>query len=368
MAREPKLLLFLGAGASQPLGLPTTREFRERLMQEKVELSGLESTFDKLTVDSSEDAEVIVRRLDETMVNIRNLNFIRNLDESLSALEKYLTEMKQIREWILNRMCFHYQLDLEQEKNCVTIYEPLFDLLFKSTDSFELPIFTTNYDDAVTAVANQLGTKYAYVNGFRATEDSVFPYVFDESVYNNKPERQFLSLFYLHGTSDLRERTSDHAIIKTGERGARGASGLNKRYERKDVFVYLGFGDYPYERVFSVLLDHFEEYLKQAEKALFIGFSFRDRPINLKLRNAFEDNARLHVLLLSTHANNLMKSIQNGEIENIPSHFTERFHPIQQRFGEESALTALTEALGRQPRKAVKPSPEQAAAEEPSQP
>jgi len=299
MTTPPEIILFIGAGASHPLGLPTTSEFSQILASQ---LSDNNKTLWH-QFDSQKDAEEVIQNIN-TLVSFPNINIVKQfllkqisisdteqiLDKMvyvnriqdvsntlhsrvilpITKLEKIIDNCRMLNEEVFSLVFSTYELDQMKEQSAVDLYRPFLSKIMEHTENTVLPIFTTNYDRVLTVAVEGLG--YELVDGFRNERRRRF--FRPETYQSGKPKD--VHLFHLHGAINWR-RTKDGRIewLTTGER----VSKSSKIYS-ENVLIPLGSHQYPYVEPFKTCHDYLRTYLEKAKVCIIVGYTFRNEPIN----------------------------------------------------------------------------------------
>ena len=200
-------------------------------------------------------------------------------------------------------------------------------------------IYTTNYDRIVEAFC--AGTEgYQVRDGFEydpKTRTSLWkPRSFDSPLPDNAST---IKLFKLHGSLDW----------KIGENGIERVSPeirLEQRptaIHKKDILIYPGSKEPPENEPFRTVYERFETQMKETDRCLVIGFSFRDPYLNRIFRD-FVHAEKGQLLVMSK---NCKETVAKGLLglkdlnDLIPYVETGRFTPIPCHFGEDDWLTRL---------------------------
>lgn len=297
-----QLALFLGAGASRFLGMPTTKELMDEIREWA---SGRrERRYGNIT--SKKFSHLLIERIvwDEVYTDVEKLydgieDVIRvaenpNCDPFEMAatskddgclLEEFVTELKEIRTRIKEILLDKFAINSNNHnKPIVQMYDKLQNILSKSGMK-EFRIFTTNYDMVIETLAYK--RKFELVNGFR--EDghhrSVWGAGTDDS-WRPQSTKTPLYLTKLHGSVNW-HRDDMNRIIQIGDKG---------NVERS-IMIYPTEGKKDYTGdPFYVLLERFEKDLENVKTLIVIGFSFRDDDLMKIIRSRIIRGMKLIVL------------------------------------------------------------------------
>jgi hypothetical protein len=164
---DSQILVFLGAGASQPLDKPMMGEFVKKVSA-LITDDSQKRMLAHLRKFRGDDLEAILGELD----TIVDLDYASNVSGMVShsggatafSFERGVAERLSLR--IKHEIIREYR-NVDAEKT-LRIYEPLFNVLFPfvSKRSECLPIFTTNYDPAIEEFCRQKHGQYTLCDGF----------------------------------------------------------------------------------------------------------------------------------------------------------------------------------------------------------
>lgn len=356
-------VLFLGAGASAPLGFPVTKQVMAEIGLEPANAAKLEEV--------TEHSELLTKIYGQLPPDKRDLegilDYLRILNDELNTYQlnvltdriqaqappdfqasikdivtNYKEEAKELEDDIKEHMFNLYVFQPEKHIDKVEkIYKPLIDALLVDpifeTDVEELPIFTTNYDLAIDNLAERpFMRNFDLVDGFELVgrhPESVFSL----SEYEKPREKTAIKLFKLHGGLNWLNRKRDNRIIAWPDIiNPRG----NPNYDATPWIIYpAGYGPYPRDE-FHVLHEYLEKYLTNAKRCIVIGYTFRDIG---RASHIFDDvmrdlNKQLSVIISDVKPNiDQLKEAKNlfgryegryeyysGGIEALPQHLKEK--------------------------------------------
>lgn len=329
------MLLFLGAGASKPFGIPDMKELTNKLLiefkdqyPEKNSINEITDRVKKLGIIPDIEAILTcVDALNNPAEGIKNAGafaaYLSKLSRPQDALyyrkeEHYKKLSKDIRE-IIRKYCFLPQ-DESKIKDILKIYDNLFACLSFSFTN-ELTVFTTNYDYCFETYCCE--KQYDFFDGFEP-QMGIQTYIgMDES--NKK-----LKICKLHGSSNY-VITARNKLVKTDQivkPNSRTTSGKIV----KESMIYPTTEKYFSRDPYFGLLSKFRNDLiagvakKEESIIVIIGYSFRDFAIN----NAFIDalNAPIFKRKIIFFVNPFAKTIISN---NIPQ-LSKIIEPINKRF------------------------------------
>ncbi len=334
------VLLFLGAGASQPLDKPMMVEF-VRGVSRRISDDSQKNMLAHLRRFRSDDLESILGELD-TLID---LDYASSVDGMTSAAEgggqHYRFSLDRttavgLRTKIKHEIIREYR-NVDADKT-VQIYEPLFNVLFPYLPKRSecLPIFTTNYDPAIEEFYRQKHEQYALCDGFdydRADRHNYWSRsVFDK--FQLEPEKRNLALFKLHGSVDWLR-------VKSSQRIRRGQAMFDAMdsdaYE--NILIYPATRKIATEDPFYTGYEYFERCCERARVCVAVGYSFRDYDALTRLRGAASVNDELKLILLAPRAEEILKDVRFPE---------DRKKPFNFKFGEmPDQVNLLSEYLDR---------------------
>lgn len=337
MPKAP-VVLFLGAGASVPIGFPTTRQIMENMGLEpydadklkrvtqqgdilrniysKLPVKDLEGILDFLRMYNyrsdigdfrpfkygidilKEELMDIVGMLDDDIPQpIKDKTSIAIKDEIIKICDNHYEEISRLERQVIYQLYRYYHFGPEHRDISEKTYKPILDLILNDQvygEIDELPIFTTNYDLVFENLRHRpFMTKYEFINGFSIEKNSELN-IFDDAQYERKADKQAIKFFKLHGSLSWANRKEDNMIVDFPHFSRI----INDNYTWPLIIPPAGFDKYPRDE-FHILHEYFEKYLEKAEICIVIGYSFRDIG---RVGHIFEDvmnykNKDLHVII-----------------------------------------------------------------------
>lgn len=324
------LILFLGAGASKPLGLKTTAEFWEwfhfdsgfdfdllNAIGESIQPSeeigikpDIEAVLDVLEKinDGKELESKIVNRLPIKFTKHRPVVEFQQPVSSGSKITEFIEGLPvsfEISEKVKDLVIKHYS-EIEKEK-AFELYRSLLVLALSLHQP--LLIFTTNYDlawektyeAARTRRSEVQGALFNLVDGF--SRELVVP-VWSSSAYEHyRPAEEDIILFKLHGSVDW----------------VRTPAGVIQRIEsqQRDPGNMQTIIAYPsrlkreiHEEPFRTNYDYLLACLLHAKVCAVIGFSFRDQEIVEEFRLAAQLNKDLELILIDPNVARIERQLE----------------------------------------------------------
>ena len=320
-----KIALFLGAGASVPYGMPTTRELRDKIQDDDVDfprkdlmdsaqfpdIEHILSALDELISFASTRAGILYMKFSPTesgsgnyaqpingLDNHEFMSYVRQSYTSKDSIEKLITE--------------NYNWDPSHNENAEKILRPLFDLV-KSRDD-HITVFTTNYDIVIESYCRTFGRNIECVDGFK------FHGVKNAIVWDGKfvPQNDICStkvfLYKLHGSMNwLADRTDNHkSILQKPDTGA-------SDDRTRDMYIRPSLDakdEATQKEPYATILRLFTQKLRSFDACVVIGYSFRDPHITEELVK-FAGNGKILALLSPTASsdfeNNAVKKFANDK-------------------------------------------------------
>ena len=329
-------MLFLGAGASTPLGYPVMAEFVKRV-REEIQREGNESRHEeeaKLLTDlmfrgGYNDIEEVLVHIEKILSLTQDgmdsmwqdtLPKISPLGRQESIGFRQLTaNALSLRQYIENSIFDVYQLFPEVQDK-LEFHKELFLCMHQAdsqgTTSAPRYVFTTNYDRVIEEFCRL--QQYDLRNGFRV--DPVrqnrklwWPASFDEPLLK---DRVCVKLFKLHGSLSWKKAADGHIEELSVDLSFSGKP--PRMYEKKDLLIYPASKTPPDDEPLRTLYDKFETEMNEAGSCLVVGFSFRDPYLNRIFRE-FAGSGRHQLFVMGKNcrenvANNLLKDKEALEI------------------------------------------------------
>jgi hypothetical protein len=336
---QSKVVFLTGAGASVPLGLPTTAQFLDEFRNLAVNLRLPEANHqddfarfivDRLYTSNPADIEEVLSKLEAdaewveqagsdhpflgTLVgsiwdDFRTLALGANLPTRNDTLQKQLVDHlreglirfrkmnKDLTDAIRDEVIDRYG-NLEADKaeslyrGLLGIWKDQFVEEFQCGDT--LPFFTLNYDVALEIAAERLGIRL--IDGFstRPTGSTWSPDPFMS--YGPEHGRLNLVLVKLHGSVKL-GRNNEGVLVEL----PLGLKRDPRPHQHAVLYPTLGrkqLDQEPYRTNYTIL----RSCLLHATLLVVIGCSLRDRELNDLIRECVIENTSLHVLVVGPDA------------------------------------------------------------------
>ena len=263
------IALLLGAGASKPLGIPTTDEMAKEFL-EITDNEKLKDIVNSTSVKPDiETVITIVRRIKELPKN-EGLSLLNDATV-IPRFEHFSTEFTET-ENELTEFVREKCLNPNQEK-ATEHYLPLLEL----QDVADVKIFTTNYDKAIENVCNF--ERIEYTDGFKYSNIDGFP-ILDPSLF----EVGDIRIYKLHGSVDWWSDTSRRKIFRLGLE-LKGVKNVNNLMiypaQKEDLF------NYPFNILQAILI----RTLHDIDDFFVIGHNFSDPNIVSAIKVALFDHS-----------------------------------------------------------------------------
>jgi len=380
------MIIFLGAGASKPFGIPTMKEFVEEFEKE---LKGKDSNY-RGTSDE-------LRIYKNIRTNIQRLNVDVDLEALLSILDgrsqgvdpkkfgvmgahyiDYIVRTLQPFDWsnakkvsdrgyvlppqmtpILSpnptakelsnklRNFIKDRCTKVDTKKILEVYDRFFTALVDAIkinslniscqeDNMPYPainIFTTNYDRCVEIYCKERGIKLE--RGFKYNKSKgksiLDTHIVNNAEFLNTSRSKDIGLFKLHGSIDWRKIGDD--IVELFVPADQGDRTIDDEKIEREVMIYPGERKDTERDPFYYMFYFLKRELECKNICLVIGYSFRDGPINSIFFDAVKRNPKLKIILLDPNANEIV----DKRLDLIKDNVT----PIKGEFGNGKILEEL---------------------------
>ena len=275
-----KTALFLGAGASVCVHLPTTQEFLRNLRQKHRDD---EFITDILKYEAFTDVEIVYDAVLE-MIRFAKSDQCRPLvnklvnkpsDSKYHPHEIVANKLYALESSIRDSLFDFLKIEPADVREIHPLYEKLEDLIRKQGDD-SLKIITTNYDLAVETYCDHADREV--VDGFKRKNYGYRGY------WTGKWEPESsdpVYLFKLHGSINwYKEYEDETTLVKIGDAGHHTDHYdlLIKPTQNQKAVKYT---DAP----FSTIMDRFTTMLDEVDILIVIGYSYRDKELNEIIKN-----------------------------------------------------------------------------------
>lgn len=310
-----RVLVFLGAGASKPLGKMLMGEFVESLANSN---PPDEYLFNAI-VSEQKDLEFLLQQLDDLAAKdylagaTSRPRMLREPGPTWAQTANMWSRAKETSEWVKQGVFRHYR-----ELILNTISEQSYERLFAAASPALNPsvVFTTNYDAAVEEFCRLKKLKLVdgFVNDQYGAEYSWDRAAFDDFSANTSIDDAAVVLFKLHGSTTWVRQGS--RIIKNRPVFAQNDPAI------ENVLIYPATRKIAVDNPYFTAYDYLERCLLCAESCVFVGYSFRDYDVLTRLKASQLWNHRLRIIVLDPRAQQLVKTmLEPNGIRAVPIPF-----------------------------------------------
>ena len=336
-------LIFLGAGASRPFGIPTMQELVNEFEKELDKTSEnwrlyskIKSIQEKWYKSKNVDIESIYSVIDGLAKNVKPTDFehlplyyIANkgiMDDFSDDDRKIAKELKTNLESFIKNKCKPPISESEILEIYENTYEPLFTNL-KDTEqqgflhgkkfNARWKAYTTNYD----LIFEGFWADFTTLHDFFVKEGDSLHYIF-----NPLQTVKDICLIKLHGSIDWLKRKNDGRIMKKGMTITRHQTeGEVMIFPIQQKNLYL----YPWIDQFL----HFKQALQETQEWIVIGYAFNDEFILNVFKEALPPGKEF--IIINPHAEKLKQL--------FPKEFHDSIIPLPMRFGGKLFKEQLTD-------------------------
>jgi hypothetical protein len=364
------MLLFLGAGASSPFGIPTMSGFL-KFFDQKIVDSQLYQTI-KTAFGNECDLEILMTVAEDLSKSRQELFrdispqtayflFQKEREEASRYVdnENTKTEAKELL-WkikaIIRKECIEAA---SNDSKTLSTYDDFFASLEKERKEMrpqippwggsqvaheqmvlpsDLRIFTTNYDNCIEAYFNRKEIDFS-----RGISSKYGENLFEVDSYDSSPQTREIRIYKLHGSVDLFEKNGKIRQL-TAARAER--TFLGEEYGNESMRWPIEFGGYRQiiESPYLELFGKFRDAAKAKDWWIIVGFSFRDRTICSLLNDVLglkPERKRPNVLLLDCHPEPIVRRLEDWGYPTLAN----TINPIEVEFGSKDLSDKLHEAL-----------------------
>lgn len=316
---KTRVIVFLGAGASQALGMPTTPEFIVRLRQKWPNLNNLISVYKKYRKDIGAvregtgpiDSEVLrdwLIHMSCSAESIESLSKTQPFDTNISRTENASRFTNTILTDFDSRIREAY--GDAQPIDAYTHYSQFLRILSDCTISF-VPIFTTNYDLVFESMQDFNQLNWHIETGM---EKKGMRTVLNTELFTKVRTRlPTIHLFKLHGSTDWWLNKSSGQIEQI-------SMDYTPPQHYKDLLIYptIEKFDQVNEQPFSFFYEMLNNYLSSntLNLCITIGYSFRDTIINTKFLPALAKGLQLLIIDPNLKKDQLRPAFKDVDIDN----------------------------------------------------
>jgi len=343
-------MLFLGAGASKPLGIPTMAEFTDAIVKE-LESQGMPHWGSAVK---------------DTLSRVQAAGLNSDIESVLSVLQGLTNPQKALADVGAQAILFGNKFALSPENNiariaiekieqaindrcaginhksAISLYGELWDVLYANVvvpvapgnllsvgPEALLKIFTTNYDLAVETFMKS--RNYGFDDGFH--QDEVGDNTFDGSWVQGR-----VNLFKLHGSVNYFVR-QDGKVTRSDATLA--GADLFGRAVKERRMIYPTGEKYATRSPYYEYLGQLRQALAREQVCIIIGYSFRDTPINNAFLDGIQKNPKLRILIVGPRADRIRGSMEKDLQRNVLS--------LNRSFGNSTLSGSILEMFRRWP-------------------
>lgn len=292
--------LFLGAGASTPYGMPTTKELREKIYRDpsSFPLKGL------LDPSKFPDIEYTLAALGDTATYAKSPGGKFYAASAGQNFGDFVTKSAESKEAIEEYIYLNYALNKKYHDVVRSTLEPLLGLA--KSDDGDATVFTTNFDPVVEEYCRNItqGTRCIDGFGFDEARDEIMWK--DNFSAGGSDSGDIVYLYKLHGSMNWLEKHSADGrtyVVRRPDEGMSDDPAL-------DMYIRPSL-DVKYEatrrRPYSDILRRFNKELPSFDVCVVAGYSFRDRHISNKIRK-FAETERMLIALSPTAASDFCEN------------------------------------------------------------
>lgn len=262
----------MGAGASAPYGMPTTRKIKEKISMDGVSFPNQDLINDK----EFPDIEHVLDLLDEIIKFSRSRAGKHYAGQDGGNFRQYLGNASTSRETIMDLIADSYGWDPSYDSVAEIILSKLFALA--KSEEGRIAVFTTNYDLVLETYCGRPDRQIERVDGF-VHDKALRRYVWNGEFEPAGGEaRAVLMLYKLHGSMNWQkgEGANKHRLVQKPDASA-SADLSRDMYIRPSLDVKDAATQ---EEPYSTILKKFREGIASYDVCLVIGYSFRDRHVS----------------------------------------------------------------------------------------
>jgi len=286
-----QIVLFLGAGASQPFHKPTTTKLKEILLESYNEVSQHDQLLRVLLeIEEFKDIEYVLRAIDEISEFSKKLgnSLFKEIDEKKlghqmlkfsgppQTYTDVLKTLNEIQATVEDEVFEKYSWSHEDDSDKILpeLFNPVFKFLNDNSESIK--IVTTNYDRAIEEYCES--KNITYVDGFKPNPSNGRAIWADGdfSYYDNDTTRSKMYLAKLHGSLGWKQHKKGYFERTTYERKSTYPNYI------KDLLIYplLDPKHAKNEEPFASIRQFFYRTMEECDVCIAIGYSFRDSHVN----------------------------------------------------------------------------------------
>lgn len=300
---QSPVIVFLGAGASAPLGKPVSEQFVARLVSE-ITSENEASLLSVLVSARGPDLELIMGDL-ETFLNLHYVSSFVFDGGNPSAYIANTYDAESLRSLIRHSIIREYRsIDLTR---AIEVYQPLFDTIFNHLDSASqcLPVFTTNYDCAIENFCAELYPDYECTDGMEPGIREVIWTPNEFEYLKIRDQVRQIVLFKVHGSVNWMRLMATGKVVQSLP-----MYDVADSDEYQNTVIYPTGNKVATSEPYLTAYHYFERCCERAKLMIAIGYSFRDYDALTSLLKAKQVNDDLVLILLSPQSYDVLESIR----------------------------------------------------------
>ena len=331
--------IFLGAGASKCLGKWLMNEFIDKLFSQLDDEK--RKILDTIIEYKGKDLEIVLQEINSLMdkrylSDLKKINEIMYLLDYSGELEKnrlhsiidigrpssyrftpaeiaksfnsLIGKCKNIKIEIENLIFEHYG-EINSDL-VVKLYVPIFNFFKNQYGLSTIPIFTTNYDNAIEKLGES--KKYKIIDGFENQQTKKF--IWKRKIFDNfKPKKDNINipLFKLHGSVTWYKKDGEILYLEI-------PFNTRKNKNINNELIFPTQNKICIEDPFYSAYEYFHRCIDKSKLLIVIGYSFRDYDTLTKIKSSLDYNDNLKIIIFDTKAEEYKKKIFNNNPKVIP--------------------------------------------------
>ena len=352
--KSPPVVLFTGAGASVPLGMPTMKDFRRQFSEKltsnlKLQWDGVEEFSAKYYQEELADVDVehVLTYIESCLFSHSKLvklwKSTARRDEwdqlpTVRELDGFRSLLWTLRMRILDEICASY--GKPDPSKTVKCYSPLLKMLAKTSGQSSINVFTTNYDLTFEVLAEADPNQFEVFDGFYSDPSGEETW---KGVYiGSKQAEHSITLWKLHGSTSWKGipargqlRKSPPSTYLQGDEETIIIYPTKSKAETQRLFAR------PFNQAYGSLGSLFAQ-PGAVGVLLVIGYGFGDEEIRRDIEEGLilEDTAKL--IVVDPEATICRLS------EDFPRVNTDRITVIDSFFGQDDTVARIQSVLEEQ--------------------
>ena len=319
-----RVIVFVGAGASAALNLPTTPEFVKQLEKLSPDGSSLLSVYrtnvsqskgireENVPIDSEyirdwlEDMKFMAKSIEELGPVIKSM-----LYQKAPTANHVVLSVDSLIDWFDSQITKTYGEQFKP-KLAYTHYSPLLDILKQNLKIEVLPLFTTNYDLIFECMQDYPQNVWNVVTGMIQT--GIGKLILKTQTFDKASSVPRLLIFKLHGSVDWWQNPENGEVEQVQERLQ-----APKDYKRSLIYpTREKFGQIK-EEPFSFFYKRLKAHLSSEEirACIAIGYSFRDIFINDIFAESLRKGLKLIIIDKSMKKHQLMTQFSSYKLDDF---------------------------------------------------